>query len=150
MTCDWKGQVDYDDVEGTLSAPYVSEDVGADDYELKLSATPPPSTPQLRFEAPLGGQQVETFTFRAFTIAPTDFKLSVGRPEADEDGNGAIDYDEFTKILLAERTTRFAPVSSGHTSTPSIGRGAPFHSNPRRGAGDEQSAVLLDRADLYA
>ena len=38
VTCDWKGQVDYDDVEGTLSAPYVSEDVGADDYELKLSA----------------------------------------------------------------------------------------------------------------
>ena len=24
-----------------------------------------------------------------------------------------IDYDEFTKILLAERTTRFAPVSGG-------------------------------------
>ena len=34
---------------------------------------------------------------------------------ADGDGNGAIDRDcdEFTKILLAERTTRFAPVSGG-------------------------------------
>ena len=40
--------------------------------------------------------------FRRLTTA------SASRP-----GNGAIDYDEFTKILLAERTTRFAPVSGG-------------------------------------
>ena len=65
----------------TAALSFDIAELGTYKYELKLSATPPPSTPQLRFEAPLGGQQVETFTFRAFTIAPTDFKLSVGRPE---------------------------------------------------------------------
>jgi hypothetical protein len=56
-------------------------ELGTYKYALKLLATPPPSTPQLRFEAPLGGQQVETFTFRAFNTAATTFNLKVTHPD---------------------------------------------------------------------
>lgn len=34
----WEGQVDYDDVSGTLELPYVSEDVEDSEYEIKLTA----------------------------------------------------------------------------------------------------------------
>eukprot|EP00316_Scyphosphaera_apsteinii_P017607 CAMPEP_0119346264 /NCGR_PEP_ID=MMETSP1333-20130426/107915_1 /TAXON_ID=418940 /ORGANISM="Scyphosphaera apsteinii, Strain RCC1455" /LENGTH=199 /DNA_ID=CAMNT_0007358763 /DNA_START=98 /DNA_END=697 /DNA_ORIENTATION=- len=38
----WKGQVDYDDVEGTLHMPYISEDVkDPSEYEIKLTAKEP-------------------------------------------------------------------------------------------------------------
>ncbi|KAJ1445550.1 hypothetical protein M885DRAFT_473458 [Pelagophyceae sp. CCMP2097] len=44
-------------------------ELGSYEYALRLTATPPPSTPQLRFEAPLGASQTETFEFRAFPSA---------------------------------------------------------------------------------
>jgi len=65
----------------TASLSFDIAELGTYKYALKLSATPPPSTPQLRFEAPLGGQQVETFTFRAFNVANTNFELKVKHPE---------------------------------------------------------------------
>ena len=34
----WKGSVDYDDVEGTLEFPYISEDCEDGDYEIKWTA----------------------------------------------------------------------------------------------------------------
>jgi activator of HSP90 ATPase len=41
VKCKWKGQVDYDDVEGELLIPYISEDVADADYEVKLTAKDP-------------------------------------------------------------------------------------------------------------
>ena len=41
-----------------------------------MGATEPPAIPQLRFEAPLGGAQVETFRFRAYPAAGASGKFS--------------------------------------------------------------------------
>lgn len=41
VKCIWKGQVDYDDVEGELLVPYLSEDVSDAAYEVKLTAKEP-------------------------------------------------------------------------------------------------------------
>ena len=38
VTFEWKGSVDYDDVEGELIFPYISEDVSDADYEIKWTA----------------------------------------------------------------------------------------------------------------
>ena len=41
VKCKWTGQVDYDDVEGELLLPYISEDVGDSEYEVKWTAKDP-------------------------------------------------------------------------------------------------------------
>ena len=38
VKCKWKGEVDYDEVEGELLLPYVSEDMATSGYEIKLVA----------------------------------------------------------------------------------------------------------------
>lgn len=38
VTLKWKGQVDYEDVEGELRIPYLSEDISDAKYEVKLTA----------------------------------------------------------------------------------------------------------------
>jgi len=40
----WKGSVDYDDVEGSLLLPYISEDVTDGEYEIKWTAKEPNDT----------------------------------------------------------------------------------------------------------
>ena len=42
----------------------------------RSGATEPPAIPQLRFEAPLGGAQVETFRFGAYPAAGASGKFS--------------------------------------------------------------------------
>ena len=41
IKCTWKGQVDFEDVEGELHIPYLSEDVSDCKYEVKLTAKEP-------------------------------------------------------------------------------------------------------------
>ena len=52
------------------------DELGEFKYKLTLGATEPPAIPQLRFEAPLGGAQVETFRFRAYPAAGASGKFS--------------------------------------------------------------------------
>jgi len=49
-------------------------------YRLRLQAQPPAAVPTLRFEAPLGGSQQETFVLRAFNAEPLTFDCAVGKP----------------------------------------------------------------------
>ncbi|KAH8054149.1 hypothetical protein JL720_14520 [Aureococcus anophagefferens] len=56
--------VPHDRVEASLS--FDIEELGEFKYTLTLGATPPAAIPQIKFEAPLGGAQVETLSFPAF------------------------------------------------------------------------------------
>ena len=56
--------VPHDRIESSLS--FHIEELGEFKYALTLGATPPAAIPQIRFEAPLGGAQVETFSFMAY------------------------------------------------------------------------------------
>eukprot|EP00308_Calcidiscus_leptoporus_P018090 CAMPEP_0119379362 /NCGR_PEP_ID=MMETSP1334-20130426/52320_1 /TAXON_ID=127549 /ORGANISM="Calcidiscus leptoporus, Strain RCC1130" /LENGTH=200 /DNA_ID=CAMNT_0007398847 /DNA_START=19 /DNA_END=621 /DNA_ORIENTATION=+ len=38
VKCKWKGEVDYDEVEGELLLPYVSEDMASSGYDIKIVA----------------------------------------------------------------------------------------------------------------
>lgn len=58
--------VPHDRVEASLS--FDIEELGEFKYTLTLGATPPAAIPQIKFEAPLGGAQVETFSFPAFPL----------------------------------------------------------------------------------
>jgi len=55
-------------------------ELGSYKYALSLTALPHAADPILRFEAPLGGSQTETFTFRAFHRIAQSFTCKVGRP----------------------------------------------------------------------
>ena len=59
--------VPHDAMECELA--FSIEELGEFKYALTLAATPPAAIPQIRFEAPLGGAQVETFRFVAFPTA---------------------------------------------------------------------------------
>ena len=55
-------------------------ELGTYKYALRLSALPPASEPMLRFEAPLGGHQTETFSFDVFNKAPLTLTSEVSNP----------------------------------------------------------------------
>merc|ERR1711988_1396517 len=56
------------------------EELGSYKYTLQLTPMPPTAEPTLRFEAPLGASQTETFTFRAFNRSAVTFQCSVSQP----------------------------------------------------------------------
>jgi hydrocephalus-inducing protein len=56
------------------------DELGTYKYTLQLKPMPPTSEPTLRFEAPLGASQTETFTFRAFNRSAVSFACSVSQP----------------------------------------------------------------------
>jgi hypothetical protein len=55
-------------------------ELGTYRYALSLTALPAVAEPSLRFDAPLGGGETETFTFRCFNKQAQAFACSVGRP----------------------------------------------------------------------
>merc|ERR1711988_1293232 len=56
------------------------DELGSYKYTLQLTPMPPTAEPTLRFEAPLGASQTETFTFRAFNRSAVTFQCSVSQP----------------------------------------------------------------------
>jgi len=69
----WKGSVDYDEVEGQLLLPYVSEDMRESGYEIKFSAKEPNDDSHkkalryLQKRLPLIKERLQAFTDEIYT-----------------------------------------------------------------------------------
>jgi len=104
------------------------DELGEFRYALTLAATEPAATPQLRFEAPLGGAQVETFRFKAYPAAGASDKFSCNVENAtffevagDVACGGSDDWEGETVKLQV----RFEPEALGAISDVLVIDGGP-------------------------
>ena len=104
------------------------DELGEFKYKLTLGATEPPAIPQLRFEAPLGGAQVETFRFRAYPAAGASGKFSCSVQNAqffEVSGDCGTTGSDDWEGEMVEVQVKFEPEALGAISDTLVIDGGP-------------------------